>query len=282
VSPPHSRTAGRLAGEVAVVTGSAKGIGRAIAERFADEGASVVVADVDDDGGRATVESIESAEGRATFVETDVSDADDTRALVDATLDTYDRLDVLVNNAGGGLAGDDNLHRIDEATWDANIDVNLKGSFLCAREALPAMVAGGGGRLVHMSSVNGLTGIGLTAYSAAKAGILSLSRNIATQYGRHGIRSNVICPGTIETESRRREMAESGGDPAREEWLEQYALARFGRPEEVADAALFFASEQSSFVTGTELVVDGGLTAGLDHGLEQLVYDVDDVPTRPE
>jgi 3-oxoacyl-[acyl-carrier protein] reductase len=271
-----------LAGDVAVVTGSARGIGRAIAERFAEEGAAVVVADVDVEGGRATVDDIADAGGDATFVETDVSDADDARALVDATLAEYDRLDVLVNNAGGGLAGDDALHRVDEATWDTNVDVNLKGSFLCAREALPAMVAGDGGRMVHLSSVNGLTGIGLTAYSAAKAGILSLSRTIATQYGRHGVRSNAICPGTVETESRRREMAEGGGDPAREEWLEQYALGRFGRPGDVADAALYLTSDLSSFVTGSELVVDGGLTCGLDHTLEQLVYGVDEVPTRPE
>lgn len=269
-----------LADDVAVVTGSARGIGRAIAERFADEGAAVVVADVNAEGGRETVERIEAAGGVATFVETDVSDAGDIRGLVDATLDAHGGLDVLVNNAGGSMSGDDNLHRIDEATWDANLDVNLKGSFLCAREALPAMVASDGGRMVHMSSVNGLTGIGLTAYSAAKAGILSLSRTIATQYGRHGVRSNVICPGTIETESRRVEMEKSGGGPAREEWLEQYALGRFGRPDDVADASLYLASDLSSFVTGSELVVDGGLTSGLDHRFEQLVYDVDEVPTR--
>jgi 3-oxoacyl-[acyl-carrier protein] reductase len=270
--------AAALEGDVAIVTGAARGIGRAIATRFAAEGAAVIVADVNVDGGHETVERIAHDGGEALFVETDVSDGDAARELVDRTIAEYESLDVLVNNAGGALAGDDNLHRIDEATWDANVDVNLKGSFNCAKAALPAMVAGDGGRMIHMSSVNGLTGIGLTAYSAAKAGICSLSQTIATQYGRHGIRSNVICPGTIETEARREEMSESGGNDVRDEWLDQYALGEFGRPDDVADAALYLASAYSSFVTGTELVVDGGLTAGLDHGLEQLVYDVDESP----
>jgi len=130
-----------------------------------------------------------------------------------------------------------------------------------------------------------LTGIGLTAYSAAKGGVLSLSRLLAVQYGRHGIRANVVSPGTIETGNREEEMEASekrreGERSAREEWLDQYPLGRFGRPEEVAEATLFLASERSSFVTGTNLVVDGGLTAGLDQGLQTRVYDVDEPPTR--
>lgn len=268
-----------LAETTAIVTGSASGIGRAIARRFADAGSEVVVVDVDPDGGTKTVELIEEDGGAATFVRTDVSERGDVRAMVDTTIEEFGGVDVLVNNAGGSF-DDDNLHRVDESTFDRNIEVNLKGSFLCAKEVLPVMVAGGSGSMVHMSSVNGLTGIGLTTYSAAKAGILSLSRLIAVQYGRHGVRSNALCPGTIETEIRRVEMEESGGSAARDEWLEQYALDRFGRPEEVADAALFLSSDLSSFVTGSELVVDGGLTAGLDYSLEQMVYDVDDVPER--
>lgn len=269
---------GALDDQVAIVTGAAMGIGRAIATTYAAEGATVVVADVDADGGEDTVSTIEAAGGTARFIECDVSDAAAVDALVEATLTAFGSIDVLMNNAGGSFADDDNIHRIDEDTWDANVDVNLKGSFLCAQKVIPPMVTAGGGTLVHMSSVNGITGIGLTAYSAAKAGILSLSRNIATQYGMHGIRSNAICPGTIETESRRVEMEETGGGPARDEWLEQYALGRFGRPEEVAEAAVFLASERSSFVTGTELVVDGGLTAGLDQSLERAVYTIDDGP----
>lgn len=264
---------------VAIVTGAGRGIGRAIAERFAAAGAAVVVADIDAESTRETVERIRSDGGTATAVPTDVSDADDVRSLMDVTIDDHDSIDILVNNAGGSF-DDDNLHRVSEAVWDRNIDVNLKGTFLCSREALPAMVANGGGSLVHMSSVNGLTGIGLTAYSAAKSGILALSRNIATQYGRHGIRSNAICPGTIETETRREEMEEAGGSETRDEWLEQYPVGRFGRPSDVAEAALFLASDRSRFISGTKLVVDGGLTAGLDYGLEQRVYNIDETPTR--
>jgi 3-oxoacyl-[acyl-carrier protein] reductase len=267
-----------LGGEVAIVTGSGSGIGRAIAERFADAGARVIVSDIDVDGGTETARRVEAGEGNAEFVETDVSDAVAVEAMVEATVTEFGGVDILVNNAGGALAEDDNLHRIDETTWETNVGVNLKGPFLCAKAALPVMVKTGGGKMVHMSSANALTGIGLTSYSSAKAGLLGLSRTIATQYGRHGIRSNVLCPGTIETEERRNEMDESGGTTVREEWLEQYALGRFGRPSDVADAALFLASGMSSFVTGTELVVDGGLTSGLDHSIERMVYDTDEPP----
>ncbi|GGN24588.1 SDR family NAD(P)-dependent oxidoreductase [Halarchaeum nitratireducens] len=264
--------------DVAIVTGAASGIGRAIAVRFAEAGADVVVADIDADGGADTVAQIEDTGGTGVFVDVDVSDGDDVGAMVEATSERFGGIDILVNNAGGSLAGDDNLHRIDESTWRTNIDVNLTGSFLCSKAVLPEMAAGGGGRMVHMSSVNALMGIGLTSYSSAKSGLFALSRTIATQYGRHGIRSNVICPGTIETENRRREMEASGGSDVRDEWLEQYALDRFGTPDDVADAALYLASDMSSFVTGTELLVDGGLTTGLDHSLEQAIYGVDEVP----
>ncbi|MFC6993831.1 SDR family NAD(P)-dependent oxidoreductase [Haladaptatus sp. GCM10025707] len=268
-----------LADDVAIVTGAGQGIGRAIAERFAGEGASVVVSDINSKTGAETVDRIHADGGKATFVRTDVSNHEDVKNLIDIVVDDYGGLDILVNNAGGSI-DDDNLHRIDEETFEKNVNVNLKGTFFCSKEALPVIVADGGGRMVHMSSVNALTGIGLTAYSAAKGGILSLSRNIATQYGRHGIRSNALCPGTIETESRRKEMAETGDTTAHVEWLEEYALGRFGRPADVANAALYLGSDLSSFVTGTELVVDGGLTSGLNHRLEQEVYDVDEVPTR--
>jgi 3-oxoacyl-[acyl-carrier protein] reductase len=142
------------------------------------------------------------------------------------------------------------------------------------------MMENGGGRLIHISSVNGLTGIGLTAYSAAKSGLFAFSRTIATQYGRHGIRSNVIWPGTVETERQREEMAEGDTQLLREEWLDQYPLGRFGRPDDVANAALYLGSKLSEFVTGSELVVDGGLTCGLDHRFEQIVYDVEERPPR--
>lgn len=269
-----------LDGEIAIVTGGGSGIGRAIAEQFAAEGATVIVTDIDTEGGTETVDEVEDAGGDAVFVETDISKNRDVRKLFDFVADRFEGLDTLVNNAGGSLPGDGNLHRIDEETWKESIDVNLSGAFLCSREALPLMMENGGGQLIHISSVNGLTGIGLTAYSAAKSGLFALSRTIATQYGRHGIRSNVICPGTIETERRRKEMAKSDTQLPREEWLDQYPLGRFGRPDDVANAALYLGSKLSEFVTGSELVVDGGLTCGLNHRFEQTVYNVDERPAR--
>lgn len=265
-----------LADEVAIVTGGAAGIGHASAERLSAAGATVVVADVDDEGGTETVSRIEDAGGTAAFIPTDVREEGDVEALVAGTIERFGRVDIVVNNAGGA-PDDDKLHQLSLETYRAVVDRNLTGTVLCTREALPAMVANGGGRFVHVASVNALWGVGLSAYSAAKGGIVSLSRLVATQYGRHGIRSNVVCPGTIITGSSSRALTDPD-DPVHEEWLDQYPLGRFGRPAEVADAVLFLASERSSFVTGTELVVDGGFTAGPDQTLEALMYDTDDVP----
>ena len=279
-------TANILADETAVVTGASKGIGRAIAERFAEAGANVVVCSRSQDDIDGVAADIDDGEtGSALGVACDVTDSGDVAAMVDAALDEYGTVDVLVNNAGG-MIRDDNLHRIDEEVFDANIEVNLKGQYLVASEVLPVMVENGGGSMVHMGSVNGLFGIGLTAYSAAKSGVLSLSRNIATQYGRYGIRSNVISPGTIATKNREDELADTearqtdDGRTAHDEWIDQYPLGRFGRPREIADATLFLASEQAGFVSGTNLVVDGGLTAGLDSTFQTRIYDADDRPTR--
>lgn len=265
-----------LSGETAVVTGAAKGIGRAIAERLAADGAAVVVADIDAAGGKSTVERIREAGGEAAFVETDIRDEDAVAALFEATVERFGSLDTLVNNAGGSL-DDDNPARLSTADWRRIIDLNLTGPFLCTREALPHLADGDGGRVVHVSSVNARHGIGLTAYSAAKNGIGALSRVVATQYGRHGVRSNVVYPGTIITDASSPKLTEPGHSEVREEWLDQYPLGRFGEPEEVAEAVLFLGSARSSFATGAELVLDGGLSVGPDQPLEQLMYDIDEL-----
>lgn len=263
---------------VSIVTGAGGGIGRAIAEAFADEGATVVIADVDVDGGEETVERIRDDGGTAEFVETDVTDEAAVESAVSACRETYGSLDVLVNNAGTSV-GDDALHRLDLETWQRMVDLNLTGYFRCAVAALRPMVETGGGSMVHISSVNGVHGIGLTGYSAAKSGILGLSRVIAAHYGRHGVRSNVICPGTIDSPALAAKREDEWSDELRDRFLSQYPVGRFGRPDEVADAALFLASDLSTYVTGTELIVDGGLTSSPDHQLLDLLYDIDD-PTE--
>ncbi len=268
-----------LTDKVAIVTGAAKGIGEAIAICLGEAGATTIAVDVDLSGAKETVEKIRENGETAEAFEVDITDSAAVDALVDAVVDEYGQLEILVNNAGGAF-NDDKLHQIDDGTWDQNLRVNLTGTFYCTRAAVPVMIKSDGGSIVHMSSINALTGIGLTSYSAAKSGIVGLSRLVATQYGRHGIRSNVVCPGTIQTASRKEEMQEGSSDDVRDEWIEEYALGRFGRPEEVAEAVRYLVSDQASYVTGTELVVDGGLTAGLNQRLERHVYGVDEKVVR--
>lgn len=268
----------------AIVTGASRGIGREIASRFAEAGGDVVVCSRTYSDVR-TVAAELSAEydGRIVPVECDVTDRDDIHDLVDTALDEFGEVRALVNNAGGADEFATLLHRCDEDTFERMIDLNLKSQFLVSREVLPAMVAAGGGSMVHVGSVNGLFGIGLSGYSEAKSGIMALSRNIATHYGQYGVRSNVVSAGTIETKARRRELEntedQTGEVSARDRWLDQYPLGRFGTPTEVANAVLFLASEMSSFVTGENLVLDGGLTAGLPTSFLDEIYDVGDPPT---
>jgi len=264
----------RLSDKVAIVTGAGQGIGEAIAHRFAEEGASVVVADINEETGAETSRRINEAGGSAEFVETDVTETDQVDSMVTSAVDAYGSLDVFVNNAGGNIS-DDNMHRIDKSTWEANVELNLTGAFLCSRRALPVLARNGGGNMVHISSINALEGISLTAYSAAKGGIRSLSKLIATQYGCHGIRSNVIHPGTITTDPE--DQFEPG--EVLEEWIDQYPVGRLGRPEDIANAALYLASDEASFVTGSELVVDGGFTSGPDQSFQRLNTDIDEFPS---
>src|SRR5438876_6685240 len=185
----------RLRERVAIVTGGGSGIGRAIATRAAREGATVVVADIVADSGRETVAEIEQMGEQALFVEADVSSAADTRRLADAVLAAYGRIDVLVNNAAVG--GGDDILATDEATWDRVLAVVLKSVFLCTRAVLPSMLEQRRGAIVNISSVNGLIGLGEEAYSAAKAGVINLTQNLAIRYAGQGVRANVICPGTV-------------------------------------------------------------------------------------
>jgi meso-butanediol dehydrogenase / (S,S)-butanediol dehydrogenase / diacetyl reductase len=251
----------RLENRVALITGGGSGIGRAIAELFAREGAKVVPADRYLDRAEETAAFITSAGGEATAAEVDVSNGATVVAMVKQTIDAYGRIDILVNNAGISVGSD--ILTIDEATWDLNLNVVLKGVFLCSKAVLPGMIERGSGVIINMSSVNGLYGIGEEPYSAAKAGMINLTQNMAVKYGPQGVRVNCICPGSIQTPIWGERVAE---DPQIFDKLAKwYPLRRIGQPEDVASAALFLASDESSWITGAILPVDGGLTAGNEY-----------------
>lgn len=251
---------GRLEGKVALITGAASGMGRAAAELFAREGARVVAIDVVEDTGAAAAAEIRAAGHDVTFVRADVSRADDCERMVASAVDAYGALHVLYNNAGIFPADDGGLLDTPEATWARVMDVNLKGVWLGCRAAVPAMLASGGGSIVNVASFVALVGAATAqvAYTASKGAVLSMTREIAVEYARRGIRANALCPGPIETPL----LAELLADPhQRARRLVHIPMGRLGRAEELARAALFLASDDSSFMTGAALVVDGGITA---------------------
>lgn len=248
----------RLNNKIAIVTGAGSGIGRAIAELFAQEGARVVVDDRYGERAQETVERIQAAGGEALAVEADVSKREAVEAMVARTLAGYGRVDILVNNAAVGT-GDDIL-QIDEAGWDTGLAVVLKSVYLCCKAVLPGLIDQKSGAIVNIASVNGLTGLGEEAYSAAKAGVINLTQNMALKYGRFNVRANVICPGTIQTPIWQPQLAK---DPQIfERLVPWYPLGRIGQPEDIAKAALFLASDEAAWITGVTLPVDGGLMAG--------------------
>jgi NAD(P)-dependent dehydrogenase (short-subunit alcohol dehydrogenase family) len=253
--------AGRLAGRVAIVTGAARGIGKAIAMAYAREGAHVVSVDVLDDAGRATTAEIVAAGGSTRFVLADVSREADVRRVVSGVLDERGRVDALVNNAAvqvEALAADvrvEDFHRI--------VDVNLLGCVLFCREVLPAMVAQHAGAIVNMSSVNAFAADPLLpVYGATKAAIIGYTKSVAVAYGPHGIRANAICPGDVDTELNEAYFR-AHPDPAafRARVEGQYPVRRIASTEEIARVAVFLASDDASFVSGAAMVVDGAITA---------------------
>jgi NAD(P)-dependent dehydrogenase (short-subunit alcohol dehydrogenase family) len=248
----------RLADTIALVTGGGSGIGRAIALRFASEGAKLVVADRYGERAEAVAAEIGAAGGEALAVQTDVRNRAAVGAMVEAAVARFGRVDVLVNNAGLSTGGDP--LEMDESTWDLNFEVVLKGAFFCAQAVLPGMIARRRGVILNIASVNGLTGIGEEPYSAAKAGMVNLTQNLAVRYGERGVRVVCIAPGTIRTPIWGERVAR---DPRVFEKLAAwYPLGRVGEPEDVANAALFLCSDEAAWITGVTLPVDGGLLAG--------------------
>ena len=251
---------GRLDGKVALITGAGNGMGRCAADLFAGEGARVVVADFDEELGTGAVAAIEAAGGEAAFVQVDVSSGDDVEAMVRFAMDRFGAMHVLYNNAGIFPADDGGAIETPEPTWERVMDVNLKGVWLGCKHGIPAMLASGGGSIVNVASFVALMGAATAqiAYTASKGGVLSMTREIAVEYARQGIRANSLCPGPIATPM----LEELMSDPARRQRrLVHIPMGRLGRAEELAKAALFLASDESSFMTGAQLVVDGGITA---------------------
>jgi NAD(P)-dependent dehydrogenase (short-subunit alcohol dehydrogenase family) len=255
----------RLDGKVALVTGAGSGIGRAIATRFAREGAIVVAAGQRRERLDETVLAIVSAGGAGLAIVCDVSDAGQVEAMVHATLEAHGRLDVLINNAARNrpdAAVNERVAELGEAWWAATMDVNLTGAFHCCKYALQAMVQSGGGAIVNIASTSGVTGNwNQGAYVASKHGLVGLTKSIALDYAADHIRANAICPGFIETE-RSLKFSVYNRDPDwRTRKIAEIPLGRLGRPEEVASLASFLASDEAAYITGAVIPIDGGTAA---------------------
>ncbi|MEM2984447.1 MAG: SDR family oxidoreductase [Candidatus Jordarchaeaceae archaeon] len=250
----------RLKGKVAIVTGAGSGIGEATAKLFAKEGAKVVVADIEPNLGRKVVEQIQKKGGTAVQVVVDVSKADQAKGMIDKCMSTFGKLDVLFNNAG--IEGPEGpLWENEEEDWNRVIDVNLKSIFLCCKYAVPQMMRTGGS-IINTASELGLVGTtSHPAYSASKGGVIALTRSLALQCAPYRIRVNCICPGATETPLLKRWIGEKQKEERILEVIKEIPLGRLGKPVEIAFAALYLASDESSFTTGSIMVIDGGSTA---------------------
>ncbi len=250
---------GRMDGKVGLISGGARGMGASEARLFAREGAAVVIGDILDEDGEATAASIAADGGRCRYVHLDVTQEADWQAAVVAAVSQFGSLDVLVNNAGIG-SNSFQIHEEPVEMWDRTIDVNLKGVFLGTRTAIPAMLESGGGSIINISSQLGIVGVPYngSAYQTSKGGVRIFTKAAALQYANRGIRVNSVHPGPIVTE-----MTRAGrDDPERlSMMMARIPMGRYGEAEEVANAVLYLASDESSFVTGSEVVVDGGWTA---------------------
>ena len=250
----------RLKDKVAIITGSGSGIGKAAALMFAREGAKVMVADIDEPSAKKTVEEIEAQGGESTLFQVDVTKESQVKQMIEATEERFGRLNVLFNNAGMQNIG--SILEVKEEDWDKVFAVNVKSIFLCSKHAVPLMIQNGEGSIINVASVAGVVGVPkLAAYCAAKGAVVLLTKNMALDLAPHNIRVNCIVPGTTLTPLIQDLLKTDDTEEKRRARLAKYPIGRYGKPEEIAAAALFLASDEASFVTGSSLVVDGGMTA---------------------
>jgi NAD(P)-dependent dehydrogenase (short-subunit alcohol dehydrogenase family) len=250
----------KLKDKVALITGAAGGIGRESALLFSREGAAIIAVDVNDDAGRETVSLVEKQGGRGQYVHADVSKATDCQTMVAAAEQAFGQLNILFNNAGIMLGGDDDAVNTSEDTWEKTISVNLKGVFLGCKFGIPALRRAGGGSIINTASFVALMGAATpqVAYTASKGGVLALSRELAIIHAREKIRVNSLCPGPLKTDLL---MNFLNTPEKKQRRLVHIPIGRFGEAAEMAKAALFLASDDSSYLTGADFVVDGGITA---------------------
>jgi NAD(P)-dependent dehydrogenase (short-subunit alcohol dehydrogenase family) len=252
---------GRLENKVGLITGAGRGIGRAIAHKFAAEGAAVVIAEIDPETARAAAQELVANGFRALAIPTDITQESQVEAAVQGAIEHFGGLDILVNNAGKNFYYD--ATRMTEAEWDAAMNIDLKGAWLCCKYAIPAMMQRGGGSIVNIASVHArVTYKGYFPYGAAKAAVVGMTRSLALDHGPNNIRVNAICPGWVRTDLVQ-SWFDMQSDPqaAESKILSVQPLGRIGTPEEIANLVAFIASDEASYISGAELVIDGGLTA---------------------
>jgi len=261
----------RYENKVAIITGGGGAIGGAIARRLSSEGAAVAVLDQLGDQAERMASELETGGGKAIALTADITDKPAVEAGVVATLEAYGRIDLLVNNAGYTKSG--SLADLDPDEFNKELNINLTGSYICAAAVLPTMIEAGRGAIVNIGSVNGRVAVGNPAYSAAKAGLYSLTQSLATEYGPKGVRTNMVSPGTIETDIYTWRVRREKNPEIFDVLARWYPVGRVGQPEDVAPAVAFLGADEAGFVNGANLMVDGGLTCGLAPMIEEMILE---------